>query len=117
MVYLDGAGCRVQGRCRAAAWMQGAGAAARMRQGLQPGYRGCSLGTGAAARMQAGAAARVQGLQPGCRGIAAWVQPGCRGCRQGGCSAPLGELDARQQVALAHDHVELHLVRVRLRVG
>ena len=56
-----------------------------------------------------GAGCRVQGAgcrAAGCR-AAAWVQglqPGCRGC-----SVPLGELHARQQVALTHDHVEPHV--------
>ena len=51
---------------------------------------GCRV-QGAGCRVQG--CSRVQGLQPGCRG----------------CSAPLGELHARQQVALTHDHVEPHV--------
>ena len=58
-------------------------------------------------QLQLAQLAREHGV-PGCRvrgaGVAAWaqgLQPGCRGC-----SAPLGELHARQQVALTHDHVE-----------
>ena len=54
-------------------------------QGLRRGCRGCSMG--------AGAAAWVPGLRRGCRG----------------CGAPLGELLARHEVALAHDHVEAHV--------
>ena len=101
IVYL---GAGAAGAAGAAAWVQGL-------QGLQPGCRGCrgcSLGAGAA-----GAAAWVPGLQPGCRGCsvgagaAAWVPGLRRGCR--GCGAPLGELLARHEVALAHDDVEAHV--------
>ena len=55
------------------------------------GCRGCSLGAGAAGA--AGAAAWVPGLRRGCRGS----------------GAPLGELLARHEVALAHDDVEAHV--------
>ena len=46
-------------------------------------------------------------LGAGAAGAAAWVPGLRRGCR--GCGAPLGELLARHEVALAHDHVEAHV--------
>ena len=58
-------------------------------------------------QLQLAQLAREHGV-PGCRvqgcSLVEGLQPGCRGC-----SAPLGELHARQQVALTHDHVEPHV--------